>query len=183
METFLTSEMYDAYLEICLGVMALRIPGIQEILTNNYPGASIESSYTNPKQHLNLKVTNIIGEIIAQGLIAPKNLRTAFSEINKMFLVSVWETLKDTKTYNDIATKPDIQFLRHVRNGCAHNKFNFTNLKHSAKWRDKEITMGLIGTAVFPSFMKDGDPILLLIDVNNKYYNKIDIPGYLLYKP
>jgi hypothetical protein len=130
-----------------------------------------------------LKVTNIIGEIKAQGLIAPKNLRTAFSEINKIFLVSAWEILKDTKTYNAIATKPDIQFLRHVRNGCAHNKFNFTDLKHPAKWRDKKITMALIGTAVFPSFIKDGDPILLLIDINNKYYNRIDIPGYFPYTP
>jgi hypothetical protein len=52
-------------------------------------------------------------------------------------------------------------------------------LKYPAKWRDKEITMGLVDKAVFPNFMKDGDPILLLIDINNKYYDTINIPGYV----
>jgi hypothetical protein len=184
MENFLTLEMYDAYIEMCLGVMTLRIPQVQTILINNYPVASIESSYINlTQQHINLNVKNIIADIKAQGLVAPKGLRAAFSEINKIFLVSTWEILKDTNTYNTIATEPDIQFFRHIRNGCAHNKFNFTDLRHPAKWRDKEINTGLIGTAVFPSFIKDGDPILLLIDINNKYYNRINITGYVPYVP
>lgn len=126
----------------------------------------------------------MIAQIRDQGLTKPKNLRSEFTQINIVFLISAWDLLTETKTYNSIATEPEIQFFRHVRNGCSHdNQFNFDALKHPAKWRDKEITTALKGQTVFPDFIKDGDPLLLLLDINNKYFEPIMIEGYIPYEP
>jgi hypothetical protein len=137
------------------------------------------------KQDLVLNTKGILGEIRKQGLATPPNLRQAFTQINSIFIASSWGILSETKTYNTIATKEDVQFLRHIRNAGAHDGlFNFDlPLKHPAKWRDKEILPSLKGTPVFPGFLKDGDPIFLLIDITNRYYTPISIQGYVPYSP
>ena len=182
METFLTHEMYEVYLEIYLACLALRVPEVQTILEMKYPSVGIESSYQDQAVQPNVK--KIITMIKGQGSSKPKSLRTAFTEINKIFLISTWEILKETATYKKIDTQPDIQFYRHIRNGCAHdNRFNFDELKYPAEWRDKTITIALKGTSVIPDFIKDGDPLLLLIDITNKYFKPIDMEGFKPYPP
>lgn len=180
METFLTNEMFDTYLEMCLGALALRTREIQEILPVRYPEPAIASSYKD--QDLIMNVRNIIKKIKDQGWSESESLRRAFTEINKIFLISNWEILKQTTTYNAVDKNPDIQFYRHIRNGCAHdNIFNFDELKYPAEWRDKIITSALKGTPVIPDFIKDGDPLILLVDITNKYYKPISLEGFKLY--
>ncbi|MGB7293692.1 MAG: hypothetical protein WBD99_16100 [Thermodesulfobacteriota bacterium] len=181
MEKFLTHKMYKAYIEMYLGIMVLRISDIQEILIAKFPSAAIASSYEN--QSLILEVKKIISEIRSQGLQQPENLREAFTEINRIFLISTWEFLKETSTYSTIALEPTIQFFRHVRNGCAHNNtFNFDQVKNPARWRDKTITDTLKGTPVIPDFIKDADPLILLVEINNKYFEPINIEGFHPYQ-
>lgn len=180
MELFLTQEMYQAFTEMSLGVMSLRIPAVQDYLFTNFPKASIKSSYD--KQDAIINCRKIISVIRQQGSQKPANLRRSFTEITKVLLISTWQILKDTKTYHNISTKPDIQFFKHIRNGCAHdNKFNFDGLKHPAYWRDKKITIALKDATVVPDFIKDGDPLLMLLDINNTYFQPIQLKGYKPY--
>jgi len=168
--------MCDAYLELALGAIALRYPPVQEPLARAST-LNIKSSFEN--QDVILRIEKILAEIEKQGLIGPKNLRTAFSELNRMFLVSMWGILQDTQTFPSISTQPVIQFFRHVRNACAHNgRFNFTSVQHKAKWRDKEITPSQSGQELFPKFLMDGDVLLLVLDVNAHFYAPVSVDGH-----
>ncbi len=177
--------MYEVYLEMCLGALTLRISQVQDFMVSKFPQASITSSYSSQKQDLVLHTQAILEDIRKQGLATPKNLRQSFTQINSIFIASAWDILRETTTYNSICTKEDVQFLRHVRNAGAHDGlFNFDlPLRHSARWRDKEILPTLKGSPVYPEFLKDGDPIFLLIDITNNYYRPVSIPGYIPYKP
>jgi hypothetical protein len=96
----------------------------------------------------------------------------------------MWDILTDTSTFKHVSDEPDIQFFRHIRNGCAHgNQLNFKRLAKPACWRDKTIRQSDAGRTVFPDILKEGDPFLLLLDVNNKYFRHIDMPGIVEFRP
>lgn len=171
-EKFFEDTIVDAYAEMCLGAMALRTPDVQEVVKDKYPTAGIKSSYTNLSKDLVISTRKLIRAIAAEGLRESKKLRNAFTQINRIFVIAMWDILCNTNTYKKISTKPDIQFFSHIRNGCAHNgKFKIDSPpKHPAKWRDKEIVFKMNGTSIFPDFLLDGDVYLLLHDINDKYF-------------
>jgi hypothetical protein len=172
-EEFLTHEMCDAYFELALGAITLRLPPVQAVLKQTTT-LNIQSSYAD--QGVVLDINKITAEISRQGLAGPKNLRSAFTALNRMFLVSMWGVLQGTKIYPEISKHPTIQFFRHVRNACAHTgTFNFAALNLPANWRDKEITVAQIGAVVFPKFLMDGDVILLVLDVNNQFFAPLEL--------
>lgn len=172
--SLIVRETVDAYLEMILGIMILRIPQIQDFLITNFPEASVKSSYQH--EDLIIKVVDILNNFKKEGLKDVKSLQNSFRQVNRMFLLAMWDILFSHKTYDSIANKAEIQFFRHIRNGCAHNnKLNFATIDKVAKWRDKEITNLDKNKNVFPDILKDGDPILLIIDINNKYFHPIDL--------
>lgn len=172
-EKYLTADMYSAYLEMALGVMSLRLTPIQKFLVDRVGEASITSSY--PKETIGLRIEKIVADISRQGLVGPKNLRSTFTHLNSVFLISMWSLLIETKTYDQISKDPIIQFFRHVRNACAHSgRFNFTELPRPAKWRDKEITLAQRDLELFPRFLMDGDVVLLTLEVNQTYFDPIE---------
>lgn len=171
--SLIARETIDAYLKMILGIMTLRISQVQDFLIPNFPEASVKSSYKH--EDLIIKVVDILNDFKKEGLKDVKSLQNSFRQVNRMFLLAMWDILCSHKTYDRIANEPEIQFFRHIRNGCAHNnKLNFASIDKSAKWRDKEITDSDKGKSVFPDMLKDGDPILLVIDINNKYFRPID---------
>lgn len=173
----MTLGMCDAYLELALGAITLRYPSVQEKL-DRASTLTIKSSYEN--QDVILRIGGILEEIRKQGWVGPKNLRTAFTELNRMFLISMWAVLQETQTYPSIATQPIIQFFRHVRNASAHGgKFNFASLQHRAEWRGKAITQSQMGQDLFPNFLMDGDVLLLVIDVNASFYAPVAVDGHI----
>jgi hypothetical protein len=148
------------------------------------PGVQIVSSYiiNGTRQDLCVPAQGIIDSFKAEGLTNVNSLKKGFLNVNSMFLVSMWALLTDTKLFEKISKEPDVQFFRHIRNGCAHgNIFNFSKLKYAAKWRDKIISQSNKGKAVFPDMLKESDPFLLLLDINNKYFSKIIVPGVMEY--
>jgi len=174
----IAQEYIDAYLEMVFSAMAMRIPEVHQYLTKNFPEASVTSSYEG--QHLNIRASIILEEIAREGLTKPKSLRRSFDQINGIFIGAMWDVLCSHRDYDRISTEPEIQFFRHVRNACAHSgMFNFSELRHPATWRDKEITMELVGHPIFPDFLADGDPVLLLLDINNLYFQQWTVPGYV----
>jgi len=181
-EEYLTVEHLDTYLELIFSMMCVRHPNLHEPILRAVPGVTVASSFVinGHKQNLNIPTKGMIDSFKKAGLTNVKSLAQGFYHVNSMFLISMWAILVETQNYSNISREPEVQFFRHVRNGCAHgNRFNFNQLAQSAQWRDKEITISNNGNPVFPNVLKDGDPILLLVDINNKYYRKIPVPGFL----
>jgi len=86
-----------------------------------------------------------------------------------LFCITVFEILKEDSRYQQVSEQPVIQFLRHIRNGCAHN--NKFYLKHGeprypAKFRSKTIEKSLQGREVLFSYLSPGDIPYLLEDVS-----------------
>ena len=172
--SLIARETIDAYLEMVLGIMTLHISQVQDFLIPNLPEASVKSSY--PREDLIINVVDLLNDFKKEGLKDIKSLQNSFKQVNRVFLLAMWDILCSHKNYDSICNKPEIQFFRHIRNGCAHNnQLNFAAIDKVAKWRDKEITNSDKNKNVFPDMLKDGDPILLVIDINNKYFYPIDL--------
>lgn len=173
---YLTSKIVDAYLEMVYGAMTLRVPEVQKIMSQIAPEACVTSSYSHQQESLIIKGKEILEKMSKEGLKNINSLKNTFIQINSMFLTSMWDILTLHQNYNSIATEAEIQFFRHVRNGCAHNgRLNFSALRYPAKWRDKEISENMKGLPIFPNLLADGDPIILVLDINNKFFNPITI--------
>lgn len=90
--------------------------------------------------------TNIFPDRVPLGgLISPESpemndklLRALSNELGGRLLVSVWDVIQGTP----IDDKPEGRFLRHVRNGLAHdNKFEFkSGPPENAVWRGHQLT-------------------------------------------
>jgi hypothetical protein len=172
---FLTAQITDAYLEMTLGIMVLRIPQIQDLLIPNIPEAVVTTSYFDNHENLVINAKRILEELKAEGLTNVRSLQNSFRQVNRIFILSMWDILTEHRRFDAISTEPEIQFFRHVRNACAHDgTLNFEELKHPARWRDKQITETMRGINLFPDIMKDGDPFLLVLDVNNKFFSYIE---------
>ena len=181
-EEYLTIEHFDTYIELIFAMMCVRHPNIHEPILKIIPGVQVSSSYVvkNQKQDLCIPTKGIITGFKKEGLTNVQSLKQGFFHVNSMFLISMWAILTGTSNFKNISKEPEIQFFRHVRNGCAHgNRFNFNQLSYSAHWRDKAIMAGNKGKPVFPDVLKDGDPMLLLFDINNKYFNHVSLPGFV----
>lgn len=169
----ITGPLLDAYLEMVLGVMALRMPEVQSAIERADATFAVTSS--QPGKDLVLDTAGMIGAIRRDGQASP-SLRHPFTQINSMFLVAMWDALRAHVGYDKIAACPDVQFFRHVRNGCGHgNRFKIDPPRpgeewRPARWRGKEITLAHHGTPVFPDFLRDGDVILLATDINDAYF-------------
>ena len=173
-EVFLTADMLDTYLELLVGAVAIHVPQIQQILRTHFSYGDIRSSF--PRETIRLDVPKILEGVNRTAGKLPTNRQATIGELNRIFVISTYATLQETKTYKKIEREPIIQFYRHVRNACAHyGRFNFSSISSPAKWRDKEITAALIGKRVFPDFMNDGDIWFFLLDVCEKFYVPIRV--------
>ncbi len=173
-----TQAYLNAYLEMAFAIMALRIPTVRKYLVDGFPAAAISSSYD--QQDVILNTNRILADLDRPEADGRAAMRRSFDQINRTFIAAMWESLYSHQTYPKICTEPSVQFFKHVRNACAHDgRFNFTELGHPARWRDKEITMKMSGTAPFPDFLADGDVILMVVDINNQYFHPVEFPGYV----
>ena len=181
---FITRETIDAYIEMTFAIMSVRFPPLHSHLLSLLPGVQISSSYqiNGKAQDLCIPTPSMIDGFRKDGHESPKLLRASFTQVNSMFIVAMWAALVEMDQFKEISKEPDVQFFRHVRNGCAHgNYLNFKNLHFKAKWRDKTIGPEHRETPVFPDLLKDGDPILMITDINNLYFTTTELPGFITY--
>lgn len=185
-EEYLSLEHFNTYIELVFSMMCIRHPKLHSAILELVPGVQVASSYVidGHKQDLCIPTNGIIGSFQKEGLNDVQSLKRCFYHVNSMFLVAMWDILTETSTFKNIVDEPDVQFFRHVRNGCAHgNQLNFDSLHKPAVWRDKTISSSDSGRPVFPDILKDGDPSLLLGDINNSYFELLDMPGLVEFKP
>lgn len=159
--------LINAYIEALVGIFALRLPPVQSAVTTLAPVMTVMSSYEG--QHCNLEAHRIVTEISTSG----PELQTTINQVTSAFVAAMWDTLTMHAHYDLIATKPEIQFFRHLRNACGHDgKWNFTELKYPAVWRDKELTVEHSGKEIFNCLLKHGDIVLLFTDIDLKYFEQ-----------
>ncbi len=174
---FLTRPLIDAYLETCVALMVLKIPQVQDLVGASIPEeAVVSTSYAADHENLVINVRGMLESMRAEGLDDVRTLQHSFRQTNRIFLGAMWDALKQHRRFDEIKTEPVVEFLRHVRNASSHGgRLNFGKLKRPANWRDKEITESMSGTPVFPDLLQDGDPILLVVDINNDFFEPINI--------
>jgi hypothetical protein len=157
----------NAYVEALVGVFALRLPTVDNVVKAHAPQMSVGSSYDG--EDLILDADAVVSDLAFSG----EKIKTTVDQITVAFVAAMWDTLMSHARYDAISTKPDILFFRHLRNACGHDgRWNFKDLKHPAKWRDKELTMSHVGSLVFGGLLKHGDVALLFGDIDKKYFEQ-----------
>jgi hypothetical protein len=158
-------HLLNAYIDALVGIFALRLPGVADIVRTHAPEMTVVSSY--PGSDLILQAQRVVDECKRSGT----ELKTSVDQITAAFVAAMWDTLTAHAHYDTIATEPEIQFFRHLRNACGHNGcWNFKELKHPARWRDKELTLNHSVEAVFQGLLKHGDVALLFVDIDKNYF-------------
>ena len=93
----------------------------------------------------------------------------------RIFTIAVKDIIWEEPDFNNLRSKPALQFLRHIRNASAHNNQFYwesgkrridTLSKLPIIWRGKEINEGLENTSLYMDFLKPGDIFLLLADIS-----------------
>lgn len=88
--------------------------------------------------------------------------------------VFAFESIKETKKYDNIKNQAIVNFLRHLRNAAAHgNKFNFIDSRSGKfidpgiiEWNGKIVRKELQGQTAFPDFFAQGDFAYLFEDIS-----------------
>lgn len=157
--------LVNAYIEALVGVFALRLDDVKTIVRTHAPEMTVLSSYDG--QHINPDARRIVDEISNSG---PEIIVTV-EQITCAFVAAMWDLLRAHAHYERIATAPEIQFFRHLRNACGHDgRWNFSELKSPAIWRDKTLMLHHRGHPVFGGIMKHGDVMLLFIDIDRQHF-------------
>jgi hypothetical protein len=157
----------NAYIEALVGVFALRLKPVQDIVSEHAPEMSVMSSYEG--EHIILQAQRIISEISTSG----PELAATINQVTSAFVATMWDIITTHTHYESIALMPEIQFFRHLRNACGHDgKWNFKELKYPASWRDKELLLTHSGSEVFNGLLKHGDVVLLFTDIDLKYFEQ-----------
>lgn len=160
--------LIEAYIQSLVGIFALRLPDVQNVILKTAPVISLSSSYD--EECCNLEAYRIVNEIHAFG----PELQTAITQVTSAFIGAMWDILKTHAHYQIISTRPEIQFFRHLRNACSHDgKWCFKeDLKHPAAWRDKVLTQEHDGKEIYSSLLKHGDILLLFTDIDLAYFEQ-----------
>jgi len=160
-------ELLDAYAEIVTAIMYIRVPGIIK-LADRYPTIGIKSSYSDEKKDTIINTKSVLDAIIREGNKSPKNLRNVMTQVARIFILSVWDMLKNMEEYPRLERDEIVQFTRHIRNGVAHNnKFDINSTVI-----DKVIEARLDNSVVIPDFLKDGDVYYLIHDLEEHINGK-----------
>lgn len=159
----------DAYLETILALMALRTPAVREAIQASLPSEFVVAS-SYQRESLIISVSGMLASVEAEGMDDVQGLQRSVRQANWTLLSAMWEILKQHRRFREIEMEPVIEFFRHVRNGSSHGgRLNFKTVRAPARWRDKEITKSMKGIRVFPDLLRDGDPLLLVQDIERQF--------------
>lgn len=118
---------------------------------------------------------SILRQIEKEGLNAPTPMYSqAVINFYRVFTIAVKDIIWEEPDFKPFLKTPELEFLRHLRNACAHdNEFFWGNGKQRldtierlpVSWRGKTIITETEGTNLYMDFMKPGDIFLLLSDI------------------
>lgn len=94
----------------------------------------------------------------------------------RAFTIAIADIVQGEADFSSLLGKPELQFIRHVRNASAHNnKFYWGKGQQRIDtinglpvvWQNKEINEKLENTKLYMDFLKPGDIFLLLADISS----------------
>ncbi len=129
----------------------------------------------------NIKIDKSILKLIEQerfNKIATPLYSQSLVNLYRIFTIAIIDIIWSEKDFKKFYQNTELQFLRHLRNGSAHNNtFFFEKGKRRERilkklpitWREKIIEESLEKNKikVFMDFMKPGDIFILLSDINS----------------
>lgn len=159
--------LVNAYVESLVGLFALRLSDVKSAVRAHAAEMTIMSSFEG--EHVNLDARRVVDDLSTSGA----EIITAVEQTTGAFVTAMWDLLNSHERYEKIASAPDVQFFRHLRNACGHDgrwSFKEKELVRRASWRDKSLTMADVGTPVFQKVLKHGDVMLIFLDLDRKYF-------------
>lgn len=164
-------HVVDAHLQTLVALMAVRMPAVRDAIRDKLPPEFVvPSSYEG--ESLVIAVRGVLRSMEAEGLDNIQSLRRSIRQANWILLNAMWEILTQHPRFKELEPEPVIRFFRLVRNASSHGGRidKLDALKHGpARWRDKEITRSMEGVRVFPDVLRDGDPLVLVQDIERQF--------------
>lgn len=109
-------------------------------------------------------------ELKIDGKLVNANINKLMNFQARQIAISMFEVMQYSKFISIVSQKSIFKFLKHIRNGAAHNnKFNFdekTKSELPISWKNKTIEANLHGDEVFNKFLSPADLILLISDLS-----------------
>lgn len=105
----------------------------------------------------------------------------ALINLYRIFAIAVKDLIWNHPDFSLLKKRNELQFLRHIRNGCAHNnRFYWGKGKEREKtikkfpiiWRGKVLEEKMEGHEVFFQFIAPGDIFILLGDISDLIVKK-----------
>lgn len=124
-----------------------------------------------------IKIDKSILELINKEVASSdtKNFTNSTMAFERIFIIAAKDIIWYEPDFQSLLQKDELQFLRHIRNACAHsNKFYFgrgkqrkeTLKKLPISWRGKTIEEKIESQKLLPDFIGPGDLFILLEDIS-----------------
>ena len=149
-------KLFEFYV---LGIGFVGMPDFQGEFLRVHPGMkSLVNAYN---KEVNLRV---------EGTQVKLSSKLYLIYIGRLMALAIFDFLQFSPYQKDLRGKEIFRFIKHIRNGAAHNnKFNFSELellKGPARWKDKIINSSLKGKPVIPDFINPNELIFLISDIS-----------------
>jgi len=119
---------------------------------------------------------SILSMIEEEGLDEPVLYNQTLINFYRIFTIAIKDIVWEEPDFSNLHNKPELQFLRHIRNASAHNNQFFLGAGqeriHTLSmlpliWRGKEIKEELEDTKLYMDFLQPGDLFYLLSDISS----------------
>lgn len=151
-------KLFEFYI---LGIGFIGRPEFQSAFLKVHPG--ISPLINDYNKEVDLKVENGIVKTSTYNYLV---------HIGRVMAIAIFDFLQFSR-YNAILGNTEIyRFAKHIRNGAAHNnRFDIRKpeelINKPAKWRDKSISVDLIGKQVIPDYITPTELLLLTGDISS----------------
>lgn len=119
---------------------------------------------------------SILSTIEKEGFDNPVLYNRTLINFYRIFTIAIKDIVWEEPDFSSLLNKPELQFLRHIRNASAHNNQFFWGVGQNRIrtidqlpiiWRGKEIREELEDTKLYMDFLRPGDLFYLLSDISS----------------
>lgn len=169
------NDLLDTFRNVITGMTWLKVSIKDAKLFYERPNEII--GLTCSVTHKTIKVSkDILSMIEKEGLEQPALFNQTLINFYRVFTIAVKDIICEEADFSQLLDKPELQFLKHLRNASAHNnRFYWGRAGQQRKntikglpviWRGKEINETLENTPLYMNFLMPGDIFLLLSDIS-----------------
>lgn len=168
-------QLLDSFRNVIAGMTWLKVSvkDAQLFFAQEQNILSLSCSVTDKYIKVGKSILSMIEE---EGLDEPVLYNQTLINSYRIFTIAIKDIVWEEPDFSNLLNKPELQFLRHIRNASAHNNQFFwgtgqekirTLSKLPLIWRGKEIKDELEGTKLYMDFLQPGDLFYLLSDISS----------------